>query len=108
MVQIEQIFIIDSCDDPAFKVAGFYCLEHVNFSDFLKSKQFWKYIDEYNEYNDLDEEERLNPQNMPQLKHIHWVIEKAYPDEPDCDCEIFVRCPTTSTGAIAVTVLDVT
>lgn len=107
MVRIERIFMVDSCDDPAFKVAGFYSLGHIYSKIFLESNQLWEYIGEYNEYNDLDEEEQLNPQNLPQLKHIHWVIEKAYPDEPECDCEVFVRCPATHAGAIAVTVLDV-
>lgn len=107
MLQIEQIFITDSCDDPAFKVVGFFCLGHISHSYFIESKQLWNYIDEYNEYNDLDKEEQLNLQNLPQLKHIYWVVEKIYPDEPDCNCEIFVRCPATRLGAIAVTVLDV-
>ncbi len=107
MLRIERIFITDSCDDPAFKVAAFYCLGHINSGEFLGSNQLWEYIGEWNEHNDLDEEEELNLQNLPQLKHIYWAISKAYPDEPDCDCEVFVRCPATRTGAIAVTVLDI-
>lgn len=107
MVQIERIFITDSCDNPAFKVVGFYCLGHIKIGEFLGSNQLWDYIGEYNEYNDLDEEEQLNSQNLPQLKYIYWAVEKEYPDEADCDCEIFVRCPATRAGAIAVTVLDV-
>lgn len=107
MVQIERIFTTDSCDDPAFKIVGLYCLGHIDPGKFLESNQLGEYIAEYNEYNDLDKEEELNLQNLPQLKHIHWIVEKEYPDEPDCDCEIFVRCLATRTGAIAVTVLDI-
>lgn len=107
MIRVESLFEIDSCDDWGTKPVGFYCEGHVDAGEFLKSEILQEYLEEYNEYRDPDFEDELALGDLSQVQHIYWAVEKLEPDEPDCDCEIFVRCNATYPGAVAVTVIDI-
>lgn len=72
----------------------------------MNSSQIQEYVQEYNEYREPDFQPELIL--LPsQVQHIYWTIKKFEPDEPECDCEIFVRVQADTPGANAVTVVDV-